>query len=122
MRRRGCARAFGCRARLGRGWWAFSWSVKITVPLVPDSTIWCGYRWVPVNAAMRPLMSVQAFRSTGVEVQETAVRLGGATTMDRTRTPKGAWLIVALLFSFMLINFADKTVIGIAAVPIMQEL
>lgn len=42
--------------------------------------------------------------------------------MDRTRTPKGAWLIVALLFSFMLINFADKTVIGIAAVPIMQEL
>jgi MFS transporter, ACS family, D-galactonate transporter len=67
-------------------------------------------------------MSVQAFRSTGVEVQETAVRPGGATTMDRTRTPKGAWLIVALLFSFMLINFADKTVIGIAAVPIMQEL
>src|SRR5215467_6142480 len=35
---------------------------------------------------------------------------------------KGAWLIVALLFLFMLINFADKAVIGIAAVPIMQEL
>jgi ACS family D-galactonate transporter-like MFS transporter len=67
-------------------------------------------------------MSVQAFRSTGVEIQEAAVRLNGATTMDHTRTPKGAWLIVALLFLFMLINFADKAVIGIAAVPIMQEL
>src|SRR5579863_10217479 len=32
------------------------------------------------------------------------------------------WLVVALLFLFTLINFADKTVIGIAAVPIMQEL
>ena len=67
-------------------------------------------------------MSVQAFRSAGVEIQETAVRPGGGTTADRIRTPKGAWLIVALLFSFMLINFADKAVIGIAAVPIMQEL
>jgi MFS family permease len=37
-------------------------------------------------------------------------------------TPGRAWLIVALLFLFMLINFADKAVIGIAAVPIMQEL
>ena len=35
---------------------------------------------------------------------------------------KGAWLVVTLLFLFMLINFADKAVIGIAAVPIMQEL
>jgi sugar phosphate permease len=67
-------------------------------------------------------MSVQAFRSTDVEIQEAAVRLSAATPMDRTRTPKGAWLIVALLFLFMLINFADKAVIGIAAVPIMQEM
>ena len=35
---------------------------------------------------------------------------------------KDAWLIVALLFLFTMINFADKAVIGIAAVPIMQEL
>jgi MFS transporter, ACS family, D-galactonate transporter len=33
-----------------------------------------------------------------------------------------AWIVVALLFLFMVINFADKAVIGIAAVPIMQEL
>lgn len=32
-----------------------------------------------------------------------------------------AWLIVALLFSFMVINFADKAVLGLAAVPIMHE-
>jgi MFS family permease len=35
---------------------------------------------------------------------------------------KAAWTVVALLFLFTLINFADKAVIGIAAVPIMQEL
>ncbi|HJU19417.1 MAG TPA: MFS transporter [Stellaceae bacterium] len=42
--------------------------------------------------------------------------------MSAGRTPKGAWAIVTLLFLFMLINFADKAVIGLAAVPIMQEL
>jgi MFS transporter, ACS family, D-galactonate transporter len=41
---------------------------------------------------------------------------------DSARPPKAAWLIVALLFLFMLVNFADKAVIGIAAVPIMGEL
>ena len=44
------------------------------------------------------------------------------TQTDRAETPKEAWLIVALLFLFMVINFADKAVIGIAAVPMMQEL
>src|SRR5579864_3127446 len=44
-------------------------------------------------------------------------RRGGGRSVD----PQ-AWLMVALLFLFMLINFADKAVIGIAAVPIMQEL
>ena len=33
-----------------------------------------------------------------------------------------AWIVVGLLFTFMVINFADKAVIGIAAVPIMLEL
>jgi ACS family D-galactonate transporter-like MFS transporter len=33
-----------------------------------------------------------------------------------------AWIVVVLLFIFVVINFADKVVIGIAAVPIMQEL
>jgi ACS family D-galactonate transporter-like MFS transporter len=35
---------------------------------------------------------------------------------------KRAWVVVFLLFTFMLINFVDKTVIGLAGVPIMQEL
>jgi MFS transporter, ACS family, D-galactonate transporter len=67
-------------------------------------------------------MSVQASRSTSAEVLETAVPSTGVTRSHQTETPKGAWLIVALLFLFMLINFADKAVIGIAAVPIMKEL
>src|SRR5215475_14033110 len=39
-----------------------------------------------------------------------------------TQTPKGAWTITLLLFFFMLVNFADKIVVGLAAVPIMNEL
>ena len=45
-------------------------------------------------------------------------RLGGIPESSRSE----AWLIVGLLFLFMVINFADKAVIGIAAVPIMQDL
>lgn len=37
-------------------------------------------------------------------------------------TPKGAWTITFLLFLLMLVNFADKIVVGLAAVPIMTEL
>jgi MFS family permease len=37
-------------------------------------------------------------------------------------TPKGAWRITFLLFLFMLVNFADKIVVGLAGVPIMNEL
>jgi MFS transporter, ACS family, D-galactonate transporter len=67
-------------------------------------------------------MKVQTSRSTNAEIQEAPVRLSGFAKTDRAETPKEAWLIVALLFLFMLINFADKAVIGIAAVPMMQEL
>jgi ACS family D-galactonate transporter-like MFS transporter len=42
--------------------------------------------------------------------------------MTEVKPEKGAWAIVALLFFFMLINFADKAIIGLAGVPIMTEL
>ncbi len=42
--------------------------------------------------------------------------------MKAVRPEKGAWTIVALLFLFMMINFADKAIIGLAGVPIMTEL
>src|SRR5277367_1996642 len=67
-------------------------------------------------------MSVQSARYTGAETREAAHRRGGVAKAHPSETPKGGWLIVALLFVFMLINFADKAAIGIAAVPIMQEL
>jgi MFS family permease len=35
---------------------------------------------------------------------------------------KGGWRITFLLFFFMLVNFADKIVVGLAGVPIMTEL
>ncbi|MGQ4440311.1 MFS transporter, partial [Streptomyces violaceoruber] len=37
---------------------------------------------------------------------------------DRRR----AWLVTAMIVTFMVINFADKSVLGLAAVPIMDEL
>ncbi len=40
----------------------------------------------------------------------------------RAAEPAHAWIVVGLLFLFMLINFADRAVLGLAAVPIMQEL
>jgi MFS family permease len=43
-------------------------------------------------------------------------------TMSTQPTPKGAWKITFLLFFFMLVNFADKIVVGLAGVPIMTEL
>ena len=44
------------------------------------------------------------------------------TDTDAQKTPKGAWGIVALLFLYMVVNFADKIVVGLAAVPIMTDL
>ncbi len=37
-------------------------------------------------------------------------------------TPKGGWPVAAMLFAYMLVNFADKAVVGLAAVPIMKDL
>ncbi len=37
-------------------------------------------------------------------------------------TPKGAWTVATMLFLYQLVNFADKAVVGLAAVPIMREL
>ena len=52
-------------------------------------------------------------------------RINGETCHDRASdegTPKGAWKITFLLFLFMLVNFADKIVVGLAGAPIMDEL
>jgi MFS family permease len=42
--------------------------------------------------------------------------------MTTQPAPKGAWKITFLLFLFMLVNFADKIVVGLAGVPIMTDL
>ena len=42
--------------------------------------------------------------------------------MSTRREHVGAWTIATMLFFAALINYADKTVVGLAAVPIMQEL
>jgi MFS transporter, ACS family, D-galactonate transporter len=42
--------------------------------------------------------------------------------MESDRIPRRGWVMVAMLFCFMLINFADKAVLGLSAVPIMRDL
>src|SRR6266581_3511153 len=64
-----------------------------------------------------PVASIASSRSTGLSNDDR-----GATTMTAQPTPKGAWRITFLLFLFMLVNFADKIVVGLAGVPIMTEL
>jgi MFS transporter, ACS family, D-galactonate transporter len=67
-------------------------------------------------------MSVQTSRSRDARIPQDAARAASIGAGYRSRTPPAAWLIVGLLFLFMLINFADKAVVGIAAVPLMTEL
>ena len=43
------------------------------------------------------------------------------STMNPPENRK-AWIVVALVFLFMLINYADKAVVGLSSVPIMREL
>lgn len=37
-------------------------------------------------------------------------------------TPPRAWIVVALLFVFFILNFADRVVVGLAGTPIMADL
>jgi MFS family permease len=67
-------------------------------------------------------MSVPTANTPSARIRGASARPGDAAKMRGAGTPKGSWVIVALLFLFMLVNFADKAVIGIAAVPMMQEL
>src|SRR5579871_5153335 len=46
----------------------------------------------------------------------------GRIHMAAQPTPRGAWKITFLLFLLMVVNFADKIVVGLAGVPIMTEL
>src|SRR5229473_2323071 len=66
--------------------------------------------------AGNPMGSIGPIQSTGLEDD-----FRGAI-MTTQPTPKGAWKITFLLFLFMLVNFADKIVVGLAGVPIMTEL
>ncbi|MBR0950218.1 MFS transporter [Bradyrhizobium canariense] len=51
-----------------------------------------------------------------------AGKMTGTSKEAPKETPKGAWTVTFLLFLFMLVNFADKIVVGLAGVPIMTEL
>ncbi|QFI73299.1 MFS transporter [Bradyrhizobium betae] len=46
----------------------------------------------------------------------------GKTAGMSSATPKGAWTVTFLLFLFMVVNFADKIVVGLAGVPIMTDM
>jgi MFS transporter, ACS family, D-galactonate transporter len=45
----------------------------------------------------------------------------GREVVSRRNEGRSAWTVVVLLFLFMMINFADKVVLALAAVPVMDE-
>ena len=51
-----------------------------------------------------------------------ASRTAGESRDSAKPTPKDAWSVTFLLFLFMVVNFADKIVVGLAGVPIMTDL
>ncbi|MFM0740706.1 MFS transporter [Paraburkholderia xenovorans] len=58
--------------------------------------------------------------------QRGAALAGGAPSAQSTQARDAArgrrWVVVASLFLFMLINFADKAVLGLVAVPLMHDM
>ena len=53
---------------------------------------------------------------------DVAGRTAGDSKDSAKPTPKGAWTVTFLLFLFMVVNFADKIVVGLAGVPIMTDM
>src|SRR5882724_11760278 len=91
---------------------------EITIPMVP-----AGDRDPEARAKMpgcidgRPAGSIP-----DRPIQRANERYRRGAIMAAQPTPRGAWKITFLLFLFMLVNFADKIVVGLAGVPIMTDL
>jgi len=79
------------------------------------------FREIADCVAADPAVSIAAGSGNRAGVGRNATR-GGRANVVAQPTPKGAWRITFLLFLFMLVNFADKIVVGLAGVPIMTEL
>jgi len=69
-----------------------------------------------------PVALPLTLRVASEEADQRRQKRKSGATMTTQPTPKGAWKITFLLFLFMLVNFADKIVVGLAGVPIMTEL
>src|ERR1043166_10301586 len=112
MRLRECAPASGSRQPLDRGSRIFVSCPRKASCAGTEQYHNSGTGEYPANSA-EDAMSVQPSYSRSQTIPEKA----------RPAAPaKAAWLTVGLLFLFMVINFADKAVIGIAAVPLLDEL
>ena len=74
--------------------------------------------------AVRPEDRAAADSSSGPGNKDSAMTEAHSRSPPRAQAkdPVQAWIMVCLLFLFMLINFADRAVLGLAAVPIMREL
>jgi len=71
------------------------------------------------QSAFPLVLTIPKSRQINGEVLKTALM----TSNERPgRSSRQAWTVVVLVFFFMLINFADKAVVGLSSVPIMQEL
>jgi MFS family permease len=70
---------------------------------------------------MRDTQSVDPLRLRGQEISNDEGVL--QPRIDQSPRVSGrAWVVVGMMFLFMIINFADKAVLGLAAIPIMKDL
>jgi len=65
---------------------------------------------------------MQAKLWVGIEHNAMTEANSRAISTGATSHPARAWIIVGMLCLFMLINFADRAVLGLSAIPIMTDL
>src|ERR1700710_548916 len=93
------------------------------MPWVRAVAVHAGPRKSAVALPGKPWLASGKSGPTGHHKTAKLQRYNGEKPVMTTQpTPKGAWKITFLLFLFMLVNFADKIVVGLAGAPIMDEL
>ena len=116
---------FGSAAIYPLGSLSLSFRRSPSAVLCPNRLAFAGFENNPCIIAELELqfyISFRQIRRMGGQARKPRTTAHERKAMTEVLPQKGAWAIVALLFLFMLINFADKAIIGLAGVPIMADL
>jgi MFS family permease len=92
--------------------------------LAPENVVdWTQTRPSPPGRARHSAKSAPEHEDASADEENNQKgSMEGRDLMTAQKTRGKAWAIVVLLFGFMMINFADKVIVGLAGVPIMTDL